>query len=182
MSSSSQKQDVVASEILEDLDRRFRRPLSVYFRRRLAGRREDIEDLTQEVFVRLARRPDQNNGESLDGYVFKIASTVLTDWHRKRMTHRSGAHDSLDHVMEGVTFSSNLIEHRNPERVLVGKETLQNLEKALAKLDERSRNILLLYRLGGLQRSDIAKRVGVSVSTVEKEIRKALAHIMADRE
>ncbi len=173
----SQACDITASEALSELDKRFRKPLCIYFRRRLPGRREDWEDLTQEVFVRLARRPDQNNGETIEAYVFKIASTVLADWRRSRFTRRSDAHDNLDHVAESVTFPSNLIEDRSPERVLAGKEALQNLKNALAELDERTQNIFLLSRMEGMQQRDIASRLGVSVSTVEKDILKALTHI-----
>lgn len=173
----SPKRDVVSDEALNDLDRRFRKPLLIYFRRRLGGRREDTEDLTQEVFVRLTRRPDRNNGETLEGYVFKIASSVLADWRRNRIVRRSDAHDSLDHAAESVTFPSILIEDRSPERVLAGKEALQNLEKALAELNQRTRNIFLLSRMEGVHQQDIALRLGVSVSTVEKDILKALTHI-----
>lgn len=173
----SQKRDVDASEVLKDLDRRFRKSLSVYFRRRLAGRREDAEDLTQEVFIRLARRPDQNNGETLEAYVFKIASSVLSDWRRARVSRRSDTHVNLDDEIESVIFPSILIEARSPERVLVGKEALQSLEKALAELNERTRNIFLLSRMDGLEHRAIALRLGVSVSTVEKDILKALVHI-----
>lgn len=175
--SSSQNREAATGEVLTDLDRRFRKPLSIYFRRRLAGRHDDAEDLTQEVFVRLARRPDQNNGETIEGYVFKIAASVLADWRRNRTVRRSDAHDNLDQVTEGVTFPSILIEDRSPERVLAGKEALQNLEKALAELSERTRNIFLLYRLRGVPHADIARRLGISVSTVEREIQKALVHI-----
>src|ERR1700761_3634171 len=72
----------IADEVLNDLDRRFRKPLIIYFRRRLVGRSEDAEDLTQEVFMRLARRPDRNNGETIEAYVFTIASNILSNWHR----------------------------------------------------------------------------------------------------
>lgn len=174
---NSRRRDTHADEVLRDLDQRFRKPLSIYFRRRLAGRSEDAEDLTQEVFVRLARRPDRNNGETLEGYVFKIAGSVLADWRRSRVSHRADAHDNLDHVIETVTFPSILVEDRSPERVLAGREALQTLEKALAELNERTRNIFLLSRMEGVQHQDIARRLGVSVSTVEKDILKALVHI-----
>ena len=174
---SSQNRDAAASEVLQELDKRFRKRLSIYFRRRLAGHPGDTEDLAQEVFVRLARRPDQNNGETIEGYVFKIAGSVLADWRRSRVARRSDAHDNLEQATEGVTFPSILIEDRNPERVLAGKEALQNLEKALAELNERTRNIFLLSRMDGVQHQDIARRLGVSLSTVEKDILKALAHI-----
>ena len=174
---SPQKRDADANEVLRDLDMRFRKPLSVYFRRRLAGLSEDTEDLTQEVFIRLARRPDRNNGETLEAYVFKIAASVLSDWRRARVSRRSDTHVNLDDAIESVTFPSVLVEARSPERVLAGKEALLSLEKALAELNERTRNIFLLSRMDGLQHQDIALRLGVSVSTVEKDILKALVHI-----
>ena len=63
------------NEVWDDLDRRFRAPLTAYFHRRLHDRGE-AEDLTQEVFVRLARRPDQiTAAQILDVFEGPIAIT-----------------------------------------------------------------------------------------------------------
>ena len=56
-----------------ELDRSFRGPLVAYFLKRVKSRNE-AEDLTQEVFVRLLNHPDKNNGQTIDGYVFTIRS------------------------------------------------------------------------------------------------------------
>lgn len=166
------------NEVWDDLDRRFRAPLTAYFHRRLHDRGE-AEDLTQEVFVRLARRPDQNNGETLEAYVFKIASSVLADWGRNRTSRRASAHRSLTDVAENVTIPNNLIEDRTPERVLAGKEALKDIEKALSELSERTREIFLLSRMEHVHHRDIAQLHGISVSAVEKHVLKAVAYLSA---
>src|SRR5580692_12721017 len=102
-----------------ELDRAFRGPLLAYFLKRVKSRNE-AEDLTQEVFVRLLNHPDKNNGQTIDGYVFTIAANLLRD----RAKSVAAAHDrrnqSLERLDEQDAFSASLVEDRSPERVLVG--------------------------------------------------------------
>ena len=58
-----------------ELDRTFRGPLLAFFLKRVRNRNE-AEDLTQEVFVRLLHHPDRNNGRTIYGYVFTIAANL----------------------------------------------------------------------------------------------------------
>lgn len=162
----------------DDLDRRFRAPLTAYFLRRVQDR-GDAEDLTQEVFIRLARRPDRNNGETLEAYVFKIASNVLADWGRSRVSRCITAHQSLGDISENVIVPNILVEDRTPERVLVGKEALKDIEAALMELTPRTREIFLLSRMEHVHHREIARLHGISVSAVEKHVLKAVAHLSA---
>ena len=68
---------------------------------------------------------------------------------------------------------------RNPERVLVGKQTIQDVLDALAELDERTRDVFVLVRLENVQHREIAAIYGISVSMVEKLMMKAMAHLGA---
>lgn len=61
---------------IDDLARRLGGPLARYFGARVRGG-VDIEDLVQEVFLRLARRSETEPIESLEGYVFVIANSKL---------------------------------------------------------------------------------------------------------
>src|SRR3546814_15190520 len=65
---------------LERLDRKFRRSLLTYFGRRTSDRC-DLEDMVQDVFVRLIQRGNASELESsnLSAYVFETSSSVLTD-------------------------------------------------------------------------------------------------------
>lgn len=160
-----------------ELDRSFRGPLFAYFLKRVNSRSE-AEDLTQEVFVRLLNHPDKNNGQTIEGYVFTIAANLLRDRAksaaaRYRQTHR------VDPLDEKDAFTTNLVEDRNPERVLVGRQTVQDVLEALAELGERTRDIFILARLENVQHREIAALYGISVSAVEKKMMQAMAHLGA---
>jgi RNA polymerase sigma factor (sigma-70 family) len=161
-----------------ELDRSFRGPLVAYFLKRVKNRNE-AEDLTQEVFVRLLNHPDKNNGLTIEGYVFTIAANLLRDRAKSAATARSGQTHNLDMLDEKDTFSANLVEDRNPERVLVGRQTIQDVLDALAELGERTRDIFILARLENVQQREIAAMYGISVSAVEKMMMKAMAHLGA---
>jgi len=84
--------------------------------------------------------------------------------------------DLLD---EKNAFSANLVEDRDPERVLVGRQTIRDVLDALAELGERTRDIFILARLENVQHREIAAMYGISVSAVEKAMMKAMAHLGA---
>ena len=65
----------------------------------------------------------------------------------------------------------------DPERVLIGKESIQGLIEALNGLHEETRDTFLLCRLEHMTHRELAELYGISVSAVEKRIAKALAHI-----
>jgi RNA polymerase sigma-70 factor (ECF subfamily) len=163
---------------LRELDRSFRGPLVAYFLKRVNSRTE-AEDLTQEVFMRLLNHPDKNNGETIEGYVFTIAANLLRDRAKSLATVQRARTRSLDALDEKDAVSANLVEDRSPERVLVGKQTIQDVLNALAELGERTRDIFILARLENVQHREIATMYGISVSAVEKMMMKAMAHLGA---
>jgi len=157
-------------------DLRFRHVLVAYFERRVHNRTE-AEDLSQEVFLRLARKPDKNGGENIEAYVFRIAASVLADWGRREKTHKGKAHQPISEPQDDSSLPVILIEDRTPERVLMGKERLQDLEEALLKLKQKTRDIFLLSRVDNYSHQEIAERYGLSVSAVEKHVMKAMSQI-----
>ena len=161
-----------------ELDRSFRGPLVAYFLKRVNSRNE-AEDLTQEVFMRLVNHPDRNNGQTIEGYVFTIAANLLRDRAKSVATAHHRRAQSLDLLDEKNAFSANLVEDRDPERVLVGRQTIRDVLDALAELGERTRDIFILARLENVQHREIAAMYGISVSAVEKAMMKAMAHLGA---
>ena len=158
------------------LDNRFRRPLVTYFLRRV-GDKSEAEDLTQEVFARLMRHPERQSGGEVDAYVFMIAGNLLKDRQRHRFSRRADRHQSLGAVSEFLTTPTNLVEDRDPERVYAARETLRDVLAALADMNERTREIFILARLEKMHQRDIAATLGISISTVEKHLYKALEHL-----
>jgi RNA polymerase sigma-70 factor (ECF subfamily) len=157
---------VSASELIS----RFGQAVNRYFVRRVRDRSE-AEDLTQEVFARLLRRDGPVPIENAEGYLFRVAANLLTERARqgaRRRTLDEDAHRE-DWVEGGEEFS--------PERILLGKEAYTQVVEALLELPERTRMIFILNRYEDMSGTEIAKRLGLSVSAVEKQMMRALAHL-----
>lgn len=155
--------------VLEQLSSRLRPALNRYFlRRRLKV--EDAEDAVQEVFVRLSRRSGLAGLENVEGYLFETAASVVIDHHRRGRVRADDRHDPYD---EG----RHAVEDFASDRVLEGKQELAMVLAGLRELPERTRNVFLLARLEHMRQAEIGRRLGISVSTVEKHIVRALAHL-----
>lgn len=146
------------------------RPALVRFFRRKMRDVNDVEDLVQEVFVRIAARQG-GEVDNLGGYVFQTAASVLADRHRRR---------TVRHTDDQVPFDTE--RHSGTEfdagRVAESRETLRAVAAALMNLPERTRTIFVLRRLEGQNYKDIAVRFGISVSAVEKQMVRAVNHLL----
>jgi RNA polymerase sigma factor (sigma-70 family) len=162
-----------ASEPVAALHARLRRPLLRFF----AGYRlttQDVEDLTQDVFVRLASHcpPDLRRPEA---YVFTLARNLLRD--RARRLHTRAAQSSV--TLDDVDLSCGAAR---PDEVLEQGERLERAADALAALRPATRRAFLLHRVHGHSYAEVATATGVSVSMVEKHVMAAIAALRATAE
>lgn len=154
---------------LEALDRAFRASLRRYFMRRVRDRGE-IDDMVQQVFERLLKRGGLDGIGQVGGYIFQIASSVLADSQRSRKVRHSDQHEEFDpHSHGDVAFSA--------EHVFLMRERLTRATAILLELPERTRVIFVLRRLEGMKYRDIAIRLGISVSAVEKHMERAVVRL-----
>lgn len=157
-----------AEESLTSLGRRYRPALMAYFLRRIHDRTE-AEDLTQEVLIRLLELPLAEIRQP-EAYLFRIASNLIRDQHRRLQVRNAFRWTVTD--VEGQ--ATDLID---PLRLLEGKERLGTVTKALAELPQRTREILLLFRLERMRKRDIAEAYGISVSAIDKHLIRATAFL-----
>jgi len=148
--------------------------LTRYFRRRVQNIAE-IEDMVQDVFARMVARDSNEPVEHLGGYVLKTASSVFADWVRRRSSHAASFHVPFEPELHAE-------EEADPERILGGKEELQAATLVLLRLPERTRTVFILRRLEGQRFQDIAARLGISVSAVEKHMVRAIHQLSLDVE
>jgi RNA polymerase sigma-70 factor (ECF subfamily) len=132
----------------------------------------DVEDLLQEVMLRIHQRGDTAPIGNLEGYLFQTAASVLADYGRRRQVRRADAHQAFDE-------QAHPIEESTPARVLEGREKIGRLMAALQALDEATRDVFVMHRFEEMTYPEIAAALGVSLSTVEKRIMKALRHFAA---
>lgn len=156
---------------LDALSRRHRGALTAFFRRR-PNFWQDSEDMAQEVFMRLARREGGAEIENAEHYLFQIARSVLADNARRRGARRAAYHEPYSELEHAV-------EDFSPERVLEGKEQVRRVLNALEDLPDNVRAAFVLHRFEDLTYAEIAARLGVSVSSVEKYVIRALKAMTA---
>ena len=149
-------------------------PQLLRFLLRRTRRHEDATDMLQEIFLRLIRLVSlEDLPASPEAYLQQIANNLLRDRSRRQITRSEAMHEPLD---EQVIVD----DKPGPAAVLEASEMLRVYEAALAKLKPKTRAIFLLHRREGLTYAQIAVEAGLSVSGVEKQMMKAIAHI--DRE
>jgi RNA polymerase sigma-70 factor (ECF subfamily) len=140
-----------------------------YFLRRV-GDFAEAEDLTQEVFFRLARRPADQDISHRSGFVFATAINLIRDRVRQQRARPEPVEISQLEL-------ETVVEDRSPDRVLLGRERLAEVLACLDELPPRTRDAFLLFRIERMRQRDIAKALGLSVSSVEKLITRAAAHL-----
>jgi len=159
---------------LAELSRSSRPALLRYFQRRGLSA-TDAEDAVQDVFVRLSRRPDVVAIDHIEAYLFEAAASVAVDRHRRSRTRREAQHTTYDEALHAIADHS-------VDRIVEGRQELQRLLECLRLLPERTRHVVMLARLERLTHTQIARRLGISVSTVERRLVKGMADLTAQLE
>ncbi len=155
---------------LLELSNRLRPALIAFFQRRMRDA-SLAEDLTQDLFCRLASGP-QHVVDNPEAYIFRIAANLVND-HYRRESVRTRYH-------HGEMLSDGDIDRLDAARTLEARESVGHVARILNGLPERTRHIFILYRLEGMQRKAIADVFGISVSAVEKHIATAMRALLRD--
>jgi RNA polymerase sigma-70 factor (ECF subfamily) len=153
--------------------------LPTYFRRlrklllRRGRTREEAEDLIQDAFLKMQEYCERGGQvRQPEGFlvrtVLRLAANARRDAHRELYT---------DEQIENLTLIMDATP--TPDEVLAADQCLERMRNALDAVSHRTRDIFFMQRLDGLSYAEIAQRLGVSVSAVEKHIASALA-ILAD--
>lgn len=129
----------------------------------------DPEEIVQEVFVKLwLKKEFINPDKDFQPYLFSIAKNLILD-HLKSAVNRK-----LYFV--GEHFQNDLLVDDGLDNLLP-EDAEEKLQKLIAEIPERRREIFRLSRFEGLSYKQIALRLNISENTVDSQIRNALAFL-----
>ena len=161
---------------------------------RLTGPGPHVQDLAQEVFLRLFRAlPNFRGDAQLSTYLYRITVNVAQDeWKRRRREREHIAPTpALDDTDEPSAWFENQPaaafagEHtRTPEQRLSEAETRAAVDAALLALPGNERAVLVLYHQEELSYEGIAAALGLPLNTVRTHLhrgRKRLAGLVQER-
>ena len=162
-----------AAELLNAF-REYRSALNRFISRYLHNP-DDIEDVAQEAFLRAWSARNETEILQPKSFLFRIARNVAVSELRQKSRQitvyieESDSPDVLDMLAGDVT----------PEDETIARQRLGIHCEAVASLPTQCRRVYLMRKVYGMSHGEIAQRLGISVSTVEKHLIKGVE--MCDR-
>lgn len=141
-------------------------------------RREDVEDIAQQVFVKAyfsLRRFDQRAAFST--WLYKITVNECWDLLRKKKVRPLVYEADLSEEQARQVIASEEAGHRQPE-IPERLEQRQEIERLLADLDERDRLMLILKEVEGFSIEEIAEVLDLNANTVKVRLFRARRKIV----
>jgi RNA polymerase sigma factor (sigma-70 family) len=150
---------------LGDWFRDWQRPLRRFLARRRVGSAADIEDIAQEVYLRVLRYDRTELVDHPQAYLFKIAANVSAEWALR--SSRRLQHDSA--------WLEELVDALTPEVELEREGAEEHLRAAIGTLPARAREILRLHFGENMTHPEIAVALGVTRKVVKRDMARAYA-------
>jgi RNA polymerase sigma-70 factor (ECF subfamily) len=135
---------------------------------------DEAEDILQDLFVKLEGLKPGPIAEP-PAYLHRMAENLLYDRRRTAGWRTRREEAWMAAQLGGMREADG---QPSAERTLIAREELELVSAALAGLPEKSLRIFSLYRLDGLRQREIASQLGISVSSVEKHLRRAYEVVM----
>jgi RNA polymerase sigma-70 factor (ECF subfamily) len=133
-------------------------------------RREDAEELSQEIFLKVIENLHRFDGRySLGAWIVSLSRNLCIDQYRRRKREKSFVHVSDDAVLPLLPSSDD------PSRNALQKERTKLLFEAIAELPEELAEILVLRDLDALSYEEIGAALDLPEGTVKSRLFRARA-------
>lgn len=129
------------------------------------------EDILHDVFFRLLTTDKMISEETLPALVYTMLRNQITDYYRRRSTM-----EQYEHYVKGGSS-----DEATAESVYSVQEVIAYLERGLARLPEKYREVYRLHIYGGMKVSEISQQTGEAYKKVENRLgiaRKAMRQYM----
>jgi RNA polymerase sigma-70 factor (ECF subfamily) len=155
--------NVCNEEVFESIFNRYAKDI----KRFILSKTRDVEvaeDIVQDAFVKIWEDCEKVLYDTVKSYLYTISNNLFLNIvkHNKVVNN----HQQQSYKQENTNES--------PEFLLLEEEFLIKLEKTIADLPEKQREVFLLNRIEKKKYQDIADQLGISVKAVEKRMHSAL--------
>ncbi|WP_437598703.1 sigma-70 family RNA polymerase sigma factor [Sorangium sp. So ce590] len=151
---------------------------------RMLGRRDEAEDLSQEVFVQVFKAIDQFRGESkLSTWIYRIAVNLCKNRTKYLSRRHADAQDDVDAMAERVPLSAakgvSVGDVSRPDELVEGMQLEAVVKHAIGQLDPEFREALILRDVEDMSYEEIASVTGLPDGTVKSRIHRARGQLRA---
>lgn len=121
------------------------------------------EDVLQDTFIKLWLNCTKVSFEKVKSYLYTLANNAFLDIKK---------HENI--VRKHQKGFVNYNESESPEFLMIEEEFLQKVERVIANLPEKQREVFVMSRIEKLKYKEIAVKLNISVKAIEKRMRNAL--------
>jgi RNA polymerase sigma-70 factor (ECF subfamily) len=142
-------------------------PMLTRFLQRNWRNEAEISDLRQEAYARVYEAACRELPLQAKPFLFQIARNLMIDRLRRQ---------SVVSLETMVDFDWLNVSDDKPssEAYVAARQELRLLQIALNELPPRCRQIVVMRKVEGLSQKEVAKRMGVTVDTVENQVAKGM--------
>ena len=140
------------------------------------GSEADAEDVTQDAFIKFQKAAQTEAIDNTKAYLFSIARNLSVDLIRRntRAKTRESAYSDVRIDRAG----DDLVDPTpTAEQEVSGREEFARVLTALVTLSPKVRQTFVLHKIDGHPHAEVARLMGISKSTVEKHMIKALRRL-----
>ena len=127
---------------------------------KMRAKQEDVDDILQETFLRAMNAEKKTTIKSHQGYLFSVSRNLVLE--KLTVDSREITMEINDALLDNAEVSA--------ERRMHYRQKFEQFNEALRALPEKKRQAILLRKFYGLSHREIAKKMGVSIPSVEKYI------------
>ncbi len=135
--------------------------------------KEDAEEITQDVFVKVYDKHSTFKGDSaLKTWVYRITINTSLDFIKaKNRKKRAAFKNSDDTALEYVG------DFNHPGVLLENKENMARLFNAINQLPENQRTVLILLKVDDLSQKEVAEILDKSLKAIESIFQRAKTNL-----
>ncbi|MCH2205758.1 MAG: RNA polymerase sigma factor [Lentisphaerales bacterium] len=153
---------------LDDIFQRYYEELKAYVLSQVDVK-DDAGDIVHDTYLRLRRIDDWGKIQNSKAFIYRAARNLMIDRVRRFSKQVSNDSESGKDVAE-----QTLQDRRSPLEETLGVEKQRIIQEQISSLPEKCQEVFILHKFSGLKHAEIAAKLNISQSTVEKHIIKAL--------
>lgn len=155
-----------------------KRVLLVRYFTRLTADPAMAEDIVQDLYVRLSGMTYETQIGDPAAFLFRMAHNIHLN--QLRALRNSRGRDAAWQELSGHRIGDETADDGpSAEDQAHGRQLMEKLTAALSELPQKTQSVFRLHRMEGLTQTEVAAKMDVSLSSVEKHLATALRHLTA---
>lgn len=139
---------------------------------RILGNSGEAQDVAHDAYLKVYPVMEQQAAEKPEALLYTTARRLAFNRLRRRRVTPFVVGSAVPDL--GASPSPGVVQQ------VMARQELQQLEQAIARLPTGCRSVLLLRKIEQLSHQEIADRLGIAISTIEKQHARALRLLRAD--